>query len=41
MMYAPHILQVKVVTPLQEDEFGHPIPNTGWCELEDVVQMSL
>ena len=29
MMYAPHILQVKVVTPLQEDEFGHPIPNTG------------
>ena len=29
MMYAPHILQVKVVTPHQEDEFGHPIPNTG------------
>ena len=29
MMYAPHILQVKVVTPLEEDEFGHPIPNTG------------
>ena len=29
MMYAPHILQVKQVTPFQEDDFGHAIPGTG------------
>lgn len=29
MIFAPHILQVKRVTHFQEDEYGHPIPNTG------------
>ncbi|WP_418988150.1 hypothetical protein [Bacteroides heparinolyticus] len=36
MMYAPHILQVKQITPEQEDEFGRPIPGTGgeqWATL--------
>ena len=29
MIFAPHILQVKVITPLDKDEFGRPIPGTG------------
>lgn len=29
MIFAPHTLQVKKVTPFQEDEYGHAIPNTG------------
>ena len=29
MIFAPHILQVKTVTPFQKDEFGHSIPGTG------------
>ena len=36
MIFAPHILQVKMATPLQEDDFGHAIPNTGgeeWATL--------
>ena len=31
MIFAPHILQIKVSTPLERDEFGRPIPKTG-CE---------
>lgn len=26
MIFAPHILQVKVITPMEKDEFGRPIP---------------
>ncbi len=29
MIFSPHILQVKVITELQRDEFGRPIPDTG------------
>lgn len=29
MIFAPHILQVKVITPMDKDEFGRPIPGTG------------
>lgn len=29
MIFAPHILQVKVLTPEDRDEFGRPIPDTG------------
>lgn len=25
MIFAPHILQVKVITPMERDEFGRPI----------------
>ena len=36
MIFAPHILQVKVITPMDKDEFGRPIPGTGgeyWQEV--------
>ena len=36
MIFAPHILQVKVITPMAKDEFGRPIPGTGgeyWQEV--------
>lgn len=36
MIFAPHILQIKVISPMEEDEFGRPIPGTGgesWREL--------
>lgn len=44
MIFAPHILQVKVITPMAKDEFGRPIPGTGgeyWqevckCRCDDV-----
>lgn len=29
MIFAPHILQVKQISPFQKDEFGRPIPDTG------------
>lgn len=29
MIFAPHISQVKILTPEERDEFGRPIPNTG------------
>lgn len=32
MIFAPHILQVKVIVPMDKDEFGRPIPGTG-CEI--------
>lgn len=36
MNYAPHILQVKVITKPQEDEFGRPIPSTGGEDWETI-----
>mgnify|MGYP000102095826 CR=1 FL=1 len=43
MIFAPHILQVKVITPMDKDEFGRPIPHSGesWqdicrCRCDDV-----
>ena len=36
MIFAPHILQIKVITPMDKDEFGRPIPGTGgeyWQEV--------
>lgn len=44
MIFASHILQVKVITPMDKDEFGRPIPGTGgesWkevckCRCDDV-----
>ena len=36
MIYSPHILQVKVVKPLDKDEFGRPIPGTGGESWVDV-----
>lgn len=29
MIFAPHILQVKVITPMAKDEFGRPRPGTS------------
>lgn len=29
MIFAPHILQVKVITEPDRDEYGRPIPGTG------------
>lgn len=28
MIFAPHILQVKVTKPMDKDDFGRPIPGT-------------
>ena len=44
MIYAPHIMQVKVTSDMERDEYGRPIPNTGgesWqevcpCRCDDV-----
>ena len=36
MIYSPHILQIKVVKPLDKDEFGRPIPGTGGESWVDV-----
>lgn len=36
MIYTPHTLQVKVIKPLDKDEFGRPIPGTGgesWVDI--------
>ena len=38
MIFAPHILQVKVVTPMDKDEFGRPIPGTGGESWQDVCK---
>ena len=48
MIFAPHILQVKVITPMAKDEFGRPIPGTGgeyWqevckCRCDDTLPKS-
>ena len=36
MIFTPHILQVKVITEPQKDEFGRLIPNTGGEDWQDV-----
>ena len=38
MYYAPHILQVKVIKPLDKDEYGRPIPGTGGESWVDVCK---
>lgn len=38
MIYAPHTLQIKVVKPLDKDEFGRPIPGTGGESWVDVCK---
>ena len=38
MIFAPHILQVKVITPMDKDEFGRPIPGTGGESWQDVCK---
>ena len=38
MIFAPHILQVKVTTPMETDEFGRPIPGTGGESWQDVCR---
>lgn len=36
MIYSPHLLQKKVSSPLEEDEFGRIIPGSGQDSWEDV-----
>ena len=36
MIYAPHTLQKKVVTPMQEDEYGRLVPGSVKEQWEDV-----
>ena len=38
VIFAPHILQVKVITPMERDEFGRPIPGTGGESWQDVCK---
>jgi len=38
MYYTTHILQVKVITPLEKDEFGRPIPGTGGGDWQEVCK---
>lgn len=38
MLYAPHILQVKVVTPPDKDEYNRPVPGTGGEGWQDVCR---
>ena len=38
MIYAPHKLQVKVVTPPRNDEFGRPISGTGGESWHDICK---
>lgn len=38
MIYAPHTLQVKMVSPMLKDEFGRPIKGTGGESWEDVCK---
>ena len=38
MIFAPHTLQVKVTTSMEEDEFGRPIPETGGESWQDVCR---
>lgn len=38
MIFAPHILQVKVIKPMETDEFGRPIPGTGGESWQDVCK---
>lgn len=45
MIFAPHILQVKVITPMDKDEFGRLFPeqvvNTGRRYASAVVMITL
>lgn len=36
MIFAPHKLQVKRTIPVENDEFGRPLPGTGGETWEDV-----
>ena len=38
MIFAPHILQVKVITEMERDEFGRPIPGTGGESWQEVCK---
>lgn len=38
MIFAPHILQVKVITEMERDEFGRPIPGTGGDSWQEVCK---
>lgn len=38
MIFAPHILQVKVITPMDKDEFGRSIPGTGGESWQDICK---
>ena len=38
MIFAPHILQVKVITEMERDEFGRPIPGTGGEDWQEVCK---
>ena len=38
MIFAPHILQVKVVAEPDRDEYGRPIPGTGGESWQDVCK---
>lgn len=38
MIFAPHTLQVKVIIPMETDEFGRPIPGTGGESWQDVCR---
>lgn len=38
MNFAPHTLQVKVISKPQEDEFGRPIPGTGGEHWETICE---
>lgn len=36
MIYAPHILQVKVIAPMSKDVYGRDIPGTGGEYWKDI-----
>lgn len=38
MILAPHILQVKVNKPMERDNFGRPIPETGGENWQDICK---
>lgn len=38
MIYSPHRLQLKVITPPDRDEYNRPIPGTGGEDWEDVCR---
>ena len=38
MIFAPHILQVKVITPMDKDEFGRPIPGPAGESWQEVCK---
>lgn len=36
MIFAPHLLQIKITTPVEKDTFGRPIAGTGGERWSDV-----